>query len=208
MTLPAHLRESLLSASSFMLRVMPSADWLAIRPNQHQALPWHKTVLRPLLAASTEAWVYALREDSKVFEVARPILQREQGKYRIDVSGDPVSGYELLWNASGGQRGSIVLTIPASAFPAEMIYPHCLQAFIIGNPSVPHTASAIRLAKTKVSDGQYVCCLLSSTNGFEWLSIYAIPTALEGMLMQAQSLVIERAETQVNANPPLQPQYE
>jgi hypothetical protein len=193
MTLPANVREALLRAGAFEIRVMPSASWLNIRPGQHQAIPWHETVLRPLLAAADEAWVYELNEDSKVFEIAGGILRREKGKYRIGLSGDPIRGYELLWNASGGQRGSIALVIPSSRFPALDIYPHCLRAYVVGNPAVSHSASAIRLAKAKAADGQFVCCLLSRTNGFEWLSIHASVPELERMLIQAQSLVVEHA---------------
>lgn len=176
-----------------MLRVMPSAEWLAIRPDQHQALPWHETVLRPLLASTREAWVYEVDEASRIFAVAGHRLHRERGKYRIDLTGDPIRGVELLWNASGGQRGSIVLVIPAARFPLQEVCSNCRQAFVIGNSTVPHTASAIRLARSKVEGGEFVCCLLSRTNGFEWLSIYASPPELEGMLLRAQSLVVERA---------------
>lgn len=192
MTRPASVREALHRTGTFMLGVVQSSDWLAIRADQHQPLPQHETVLRPLLAACEEAWVYELREDSQVFDVARHILVRERGKYRIDLSGEPIRGCELLWNASGGQRGSIALVIPSSRFPGRAIYPHCRRAFVIGNSTVPHSAAAIRLARARVGQG-HICCLLSRTNGFEWLSVFAPPSQLEPMLAQARSLVVEHA---------------
>ncbi len=192
MAISSNVREALRCTGTFMLRVVPSARWLAIRPNQHQALPEHETVLRPLLAAASEAWVYELRPDSDVFNVARSILVRERGKYRIDLASEPILGYELLWNASGGQRGSIALVFPSSRYVGRDIYPCCQRAFVVGNSTVPHSAAAIRLARSKVESG-HICCLLSRTNGFEWISVYAPSSELEPMLEEAQSLVVERA---------------
>lgn len=193
MNLSPNHREALLRAGSFMLRVVSSADWLAIRSEQHQALLAHETVLRPLLSSCSEAWAYEIKEPSPVFAVAKNILHRERGKFRIDLSGDPIRGHELFWNASGGQRGSIALVIPAAVFPAELLYSNCQQAFILGNSTVPHTPGALRFARAKVAGGDTVCCLLSRTNGLEWISVFASPDALESMLLQAQSLVIQRA---------------
>ena len=186
------VREALIRTGAFMLRVVRSSDWIAVRSNQHVPLPQHETVLRPLLARAAEAWVYELKEDSQVFHAAADILVRQSGKYRIDLSGEPIRGHELLWNASGGQRGSIALVFTDSRFPGSEIYPHCQKAFVIGNSTVPHSAAAIRLARGKVNQG-YICSLLSRTNGFEWLSVYAPPSAIESMLAEAQSMVVERA---------------
>jgi hypothetical protein len=171
---------------------MPSAEWLAIRQQQHQPLPWHESVLRPILKASVAAWVYELDEESPVFAVSRTILRRDRGKYAIDLKAEPILGHELLWNASGGKRGSIVLTMPASHFPSREIFPHCEDAFVVGNSTVPHTPSAIRLARKAAAEGQTLCCLLSRTNGFEWISIYSNPSNLEGLLIEARSLVVKR----------------
>ncbi len=192
-SLPENLRQALARTGTFTVRVMPSERWWAIRQHQHQALPWHDTVLRPLLAATTSAWVYELREDTEVFAIAQPLLKRERGKHAIDLAGEAIQGYELLWNASGGARGSIVLMMPIEHFPAEAIFPHCEDAFVIGNPTTPHTPSAIRFARSLVEDGRTLCCLLSRTNGFEWFSIHAGTEVLERLLVQARTLVVKRA---------------
>ena len=52
MPLPPEVRDGLVRTGTFTVRVVPSSDWLAIRTNQHQALPWHETVLRPILRAA------------------------------------------------------------------------------------------------------------------------------------------------------------
>lgn len=193
MPLPPEAREALVRTGAFTVRVVPSSDWLAIRSNQHQALPWHETVLRPLLRAAQEAWVYELKPDTAVYRIAAPIIERVRGKYRISLSGEPIRGFELLWNASGGQRGSIALVLPLATFPGAEIFQHCQKAFIAGNSTVPHSPSAIRLARKVASDAQAVCCLLSRTNGFEWISLYAEQERLEHLFELAQSLVAQRA---------------
>jgi hypothetical protein len=191
--LPPEARGALGRTGAFTVSVVPSSDWLAIRPNQHQALPWHETVLRPLLRAAQEAWVYELKPGSEVHRIAKPIIERVRGKYRINLNGEPIRGFELLWNASGGQRGSIALVLPLATFPGVEIFQQCQQAFIMGNSTVPHSPSAIRLARRVASDAQSVCCLLSRTNGFEWVSLYAEQERLERLLELAQSLVAQRA---------------
>jgi hypothetical protein len=192
MPLPTTTLEVLARTGSFTVRVVPSADWLAIRQHQNQPLPWHESVLRPILKATVSAWVYELGEESPVLAAARTILRRDRGKYAIDLSSEPILGHELLWNASGGVRGSIVLTMPVSQFPGPEIFQHCQDAFVVGNSTVPHTPSAVRLARSAVADGQTLCCLLSRTNGFEWMSIHSSPANLERLLVEARSMVAKR----------------
>ena len=192
MPLPTVTRDALARTGAFTVRVVPSEDWLAIRLQQHQPLPWHESVLRPILKVTVSAWVYELSEESPVLAAARTILRRERGKYAIDLNSEPILGHELLWNASGGMRGSIVLTMPVSRFPSLDIFKHCQDAFVVGNSTVPHTPSAIRLARSAVADGRTLCCLLSRTNGFEWISIYSDPASLERLLVEARSVVARR----------------
>lgn len=189
----ATLRDELSRTGAFTVRVVPSAEWLAIRTRPHQALPWHESVLRPLVEAAETAHVYRLDEDPDILSIARPILRRERHKYAIDLGSDPIVGYELLWNASGGKRGSIVLTMPAARFPGRRIFPHCQDAFVVTNPTVAHTPGAIRFARAAVADGRTLCCLLSRTNGFEFMSVHATPAQLEALLIEARSLVVHRA---------------
>jgi hypothetical protein len=193
MPLSSQIREGLQKTGAFTVQVVPSRDWLALRPNPHQSIPWHESVLRPLLAVTSAAWVYGLKEDSEVFAVARPIVRREGAKHRIDLGAEAIRGHELLWNAAGGKRGSIVLAMPASRFPGQDIFPHCQDAFVVSNSTVAHTPGAIRFARSATADRRTLCCLLSRTNGFEWLSIHSNAARLENLLVQAQSLVVNRA---------------
>jgi [ribosomal protein S5]-alanine N-acetyltransferase len=182
---------ALQSKGSFTVRVVPGMAWIAVRADQGMLIPWHETVLRPLLSASRKAWVYELKPASDVFEAAKEIVTRESGKYAIDLGGDPITEHELLWNASGGRRGSIVLEIPVERFPASEIYPRCQGAFIVGNSTVPHSPAAIRYARSQVASGETICCLLSRTNGFEWISIFAAPSQLPELFAEARAQIAE-----------------
>lgn len=183
---------ALKTTGAFTIRIVPSAAWLAIRSQQNQALPWHETVLRRLLAATVNAWVYELKPGSEAFDSAGGIVRREAGKYAIDLSGEPIKGHELFWNASGGKRGSILMVIPIANFPGNQIFPHCQKAFVVNNHTVPHTPAAIRYARSLLTNEQFVCCLLSRTNGFEWISLYASPDILAKLMTQARSLIPEQ----------------
>ncbi len=189
MSLPATLREGLKKTGTFTVRVMPSEAWLAIRQAQHQPLPWHESVLRPLLGEADAAWAYELKNAPEIFHVAGGILRPERGKYAIDLTVDPITGHELLWNASGGKRGSIVIKMRASRFPGAVVFPNCEDAFVVNNPTVAHSPAALRFARASVADEQNLCCLLSRTNGFEWFSIYTAMPRLEQLFVMARSLV-------------------
>lgn len=182
---------ALKAKGTFTVRVVPGMAWIAVRADQGKSIPWHETVLRPLLRTSNKAWVYELKQGAEVFESAKEVITRESGKYAIDLAGDPIKGRELFWNASGGKRGSIVLEIPAKQFPASEIYPRCQGAFIVSNPTVPHSPAAIRYARAQVASGETICCLLSRTNGFEWISIFASPSQLPELFAEARTQIPE-----------------
>ncbi len=183
------------SKGTFTVRVVPGLAWIAVRADQGMSIPWHEAVLRPLLRATHKAWVYELKPATDVFDAAKEIVTRESGKYAINLDGDPITGRELLWNASGGKRGSIVLEIAAERFPAGEIYPRCQGAYIVSNSTVPHSPAAIRYARTQVeakgASGDTICCLLSRTNGFEWISIYAAPSRLPALFADARTQIPE-----------------
>jgi hypothetical protein len=139
--------------------------------DEHTAHPAHDAILRPLLAASSECWVYGLKPDSEAQVAASEILVAERGKYRVNADGDPVVGYEYFWNARGGKRGTIVIIIPAERFPRE-IFLHCRGAWVFNNYRAGHTPAAINFAKKKAKEGSVVVCL-PRNNGFEWAEVLA-----------------------------------
>ena len=182
-------KEALATKGAFTVSVLPSSVYFETRANQAVSLPWHDSVLRPLLAVAAQAWVYEMKEDSDTFRSAGTILIRKAGKYEIQLNAEPIKGHELFWNASGGKRGSIALLFAANEVPTNSIFPHCERAFLINNPSVPHSPAAIRFVKSATSDGRMVAGMLSRTNGLQWLSFHGAFEPLAMLFAQAKVLV-------------------
>lgn len=174
---------------TFKVQVVPTDTWFGMLNDQDRRLPWHDTVLRPLLLAAAETWAYGLDPQSPTFRSGARLLRRHGGKYRVDTSGDPISGCELFWNASGGKRGSIAMVIPEDAFPGDVIFGHCHRAFVVSNPGRSHSPSAVRFARTGLDAGGTLVCLLPETNGFEWFDVFARPATLVALYRQARAVL-------------------
>lgn len=180
--------ETLIEKCAFTVCVVPSSIWLPTRNNQSVSLPWHESVLRPLLRCASEAWAYEMKEGTDVFESARSILEKQAGKYRVALSGDPIRGHELFWNAAGGKRGSIALLFRKDEVPAAEIFPYCERAFVVSNPSTPHTPAAYRYSKIATASGEFVVGMLSRTNGLQWLSFHGSYELVSSLYSQARAL--------------------
>lgn len=174
---------------TFQVKVVPSDLWWGMLSSQDQSLPWHETVLRPILQAATEAWAYELPEGSEVLQSAGALVTKKQGKFSIDLTAEPIRGHELFWNASGGKRGSIVIVLPRAGFPAREVFPHCHKVQVIGNPSAAHTPSALRFARAKLSDGRNWVCVFPRNNGFEYFDLYAPQGDIVPLFSHASALV-------------------
>lgn len=180
--------EALTTKRAFTVCVIPSAVYFASRSDQSITLACHETVLRPLLQAAVEGWVYELKESSEAFESGRSILTRQAGKYRIGLDGEPIKGHELFWNAAGGKRGSVVLLFKPAGLPAQQILPHCERVLIFNNPTTPHSPAAIRYVRAATSDGALIGGLLSRSNGMQWLSFHGHPDQLLPLYVQAKAI--------------------
>ena len=139
-------------------------------------LPAHDKVLRPVLARAKECLVYGISSDSRIHKASSSILQADKRRYRFILSGDPVTSHELLWNAHGGERGSIVIMTDRQSLCAEEIFPHCYFPHVCGNTGAGHTQSAIRFARKAANQSDSVALLLPRNNGLEWMDIFAAPT--------------------------------
>jgi len=146
------------------------------RPYAEDAkLPAHKKVLRPLLAAATECWVYDIKPKSDVVRAAKGLLEQDQGRHRVRLDGDPITGHELFWNAHSGRRGTIVILMPRTRFDAESIFRGGHGAFVFENFLTAHTPAAIRFARQRVAAADLVAVCLPATNGMEWMDIFVKP---------------------------------
>jgi hypothetical protein len=180
--------ETLIAKRAFTVCVVPSSIWLPTRNNQSVSLPAHEFVLRPLLRCAIEAWAYEMNEVTDVFEAARDILDKRAGKYRIDLSGEPIRGHELFWNAAGGKRGSIALLFRKDEVPGAEVFPYCERAFVVSNPSTPHTPAAYRYSKSATESGECVVAMFSRSNGLQWLSFHGSFEHIAPLFSQAGAL--------------------
>ncbi|OYT91267.1 MAG: hypothetical protein CFE43_14325 [Burkholderiales bacterium PBB3] len=181
----SRLNESL----TFQVKVVPNDLWWSMLAAQDRSLPWHETVLRPILQSATEAWAYELPQGSAVHRSAGAIVTEKQGKFALDLSAELIHGHELFWNASGGKRGSIVIVSPLADFPANKVFPHCYKALVVGNPNVAHSPSALRFAKAKLARGNNLVCVFPRNNGFEYFDLYASQQEILPLFAKALALV-------------------
>lgn len=179
------LHESL----TFQVKVVPTDLWWSMLSSQDRSLPWHETVLRPILRNATEVWAYELPQGSEVLRSAGSVATKKQGKFALDLSAELILGHELLWNASGGKRGSIVIVTPVARFPSSEVFPHCQRALLVSNPSAAHTPSAIRFATAKIEDGNSLVCVFPRNNGFEYFDVYAPLPYVVPLFVNASALV-------------------
>jgi hypothetical protein len=186
--------EALHRTGALMLTLLPTERV----GGAEQSWPNHEHVLRPLLGASEEVWAYAGEANSKAERAAAGLLKKEKGKYRIRVDGDPIGGREAFWNATGGERGSVVFTVRRAMFVAETLFRHCWGPGVLSNFTAAHTPAAVRYARSKVADGEYVVCMLSRNNGFQWLFVLATPPLLSELLGLAEQHCIP-ARLQANS---------
>lgn len=103
----------------------------------------------PLNTAS-ECWVYGIAPDSSIWSAPSEIPQPHRGKHRIRTDLEMIRGHELLWNATGGKRGTIVILIDAPRLLNLGVFRHCSRPYIMSNMGAAHTPSALRWAKQRV----------------------------------------------------------
>jgi hypothetical protein len=156
-----------------------------------RAVQTHESVLRPLLLASTAAWVYRLTPDSIACSSAIDILEKQRGRYRIKTEIESIRGYEQFWNAPSDQRGTVVILTPADESLVLDLLPQCNWPRVISNYTVGHPPSSIRFARSATESGEQYAFLLS--RGSDWLSIMATPQAAEELYCHALRLCQERA---------------
>jgi hypothetical protein len=156
--------------------------------NEGRHFSVHDTVLRPLLAMADECWAYGVQENSEVFLAAKTILSKEGRRHRVLLVGDPVTGHELFWNAYGGKRGTIAISIPAEKFDADKVFPHCLRTIVVTNYRAGHNPAAISYAQRKIDDGTHVVVCLPRNNGMEWAEIFAPKPLVFSLFAKAQAL--------------------
>lgn len=166
--------------------------------DETSSLPAHQLVIRPLLAKSTEAFVYNGRKDDfflhgkmnspiKLEEI--DILIKDKGKFKLDKTKECILGNEYLWNATAWKRGSIIFILKEGQINFSEIFKNTYRIGILATPNSGNNASATKKCREEAEKGNIAICLPAS-NGLEWMTIYA-----KGKLFKN---IIELAEENCN----------
>jgi len=180
---PKHVREH----GHFTVAIISSSEARDVAIDE--SLPCHDKVLRPLLKMAEECYVYGISSDSRINAQSSSILSAVRGKHQISLDGDPITGHELLWNANGGERGSIVILIPEDRFDAQELLCGCHAIGMMSNFRSGHTPAAIRFARDRTRDEPMIAACLPRNNGIQWMDIFASPKLAERLWSAAYKVL-------------------
>lgn len=150
------------------------------RLEPEESVAAHRKVIRPLLAAADECYVYGLRRGSPLLTRCEAILRPDRGRHALDLSQEVVAGYEPLWNATAFERGSIVAVVPTAAFD-RAVFRSALRFYVIGNPNVSHTPAAIRYCRTVAEAGKLAFSF--TKHSARSVQVYGPPQALQRLYL-------------------------
>ncbi len=171
-----------LGCFSIMLRDMP-----VYRDEWDCSLSLHQDVLIPLIASSVDCRLYGPVIEPRLAECLETRWKSgKRNTFELVEKNDPIRGQEVVWNGSCGIRGTIVIAVPGDAATA------CFSSFSI-TTSKPylmsslyqlkkgHTSSAIRYAQKIARKGLVAICL-PSTNGCQWVDVFAAPKLFPALM--------------------------
>lgn len=138
--------------------------------DEHEPLPAHDKVLRPLFEKAVDTYVYGLTDKSELLKLNGDILMKDRGKYKFDQTKECITGHEYLWNATTWKRGSIVIIVKKD-FDFTDIFRHAFRPALTETPNSGNSPSAIKKCKEAADKGDIGICFPAS-NGIEWIQIY------------------------------------
>lgn len=150
------------------------------RLEPEESVAAHRKVIRPLLAAADECYVYGLRRGSPLLTRCEAILSPDRGRHALDLSQEVVAGYEPLWNATAFERGSIVAVVPTAAFD-RAVFRSALRFYVISNPNVSHTPAAVRYCRTVAGAGKLAFSF--TMHSARSVQVYGPPQALQRLYL-------------------------
>ena len=160
----------------FFVRLIPDGFY---EYEESETLPAHDLILRPLLTSAKECYVYGLNKGTELFHQCTDILSFTRNKYQLDLKKEVIRGYERLWNATGWQRGSILIFLELETLKKLNIFTSCYDPGILDNPNTGESNAAIRFCKDVISKERKVGLCFSASNGIEWMTVYANKDALK-----------------------------
>jgi hypothetical protein len=140
--------------------------------------PCHTAVLKPLLEIASECWFYGIKPDSKLASAVLPLAEKTRGKYRLKATPDLALSNPRLWNAHGWERGSIAIAAKLADSQLANVFAQTHRVGVTDNFRTGHSDAAIKYARKKTNDSDYVCFLLPASNGLEWMTIFASPSKI------------------------------
>jgi hypothetical protein len=164
--------------------------------HEHDMLPAHDFVIKPLLEKCLYCNVYGIKNESELYSTNQDILIKDKGKYTLDTTKECIKGHEYLWNATGGKRGSIIIILKEDIDIFDNILPHTFIGIdcdipIIDNPNTGNTISAIRKCQEEMAKGNMGFCL-TQNNGLEFMEIYigqkSKDTIIEKVMQQCKRI--------------------
>lgn len=135
----------------------------------------HDLILRPILQFAELAVVFDAPSDSRAVREAAAILAPEPHRLRIALDREVIRGFERLWNAGAGKRGTIAIKSRITEDHLDALFGLCGSAWD-WEPKAEREVfgiRALRFAAAEVSPGCRVF-MLSRSNGIEWLGVYGV----------------------------------
>jgi hypothetical protein len=173
-TIHAQTLDDLARVRSFLVHPCPGF------PEPADDVPAKEKVIRPLLRAAIEAFVWPPMYKTQGEPYPADVLAREHGRYRFDLSRELLTGHERFWYAPGG-RGSIVLRVPDLPDTIVEILMHCSLGGAWGSRyqlAKGNSAGAVRYCYQVIDAGEFAF-LFSASNSIQCLSIFAPSEEIE-----------------------------
>jgi len=164
---------------------------LSVRWHYDEAKPLrcHRTILRPLLEHCSECYVYGVKKRSTMDRLLSGISHPAKGKHQLQLGIDVITGREFLWNATGWQRGSILIIgrLPKSVL--KQVFSASYQVGVTEHFRSGHSAAAITFARQSTLNTDQLAFLLPASNGVEWLTIIGHPKRVSAAFRMAAKSV-------------------
>lgn len=173
-----------LSFEAMSLSKMNQTYYLPLIISLKSAFPIHDLIIRPLLENCKEAFIYGLSKESELYQKNSDILINDKKKFKLDLSKECIKGHEHLWNATGWERGSIVIILENNESLFKDIFKNCYEPGLCATPNSGNSLSAARKCKEEALKSNIAICFPAS-NGIEWMQIYATPQLTEKLLQEA-----------------------
>jgi len=148
----------------------------------------HDLILRPILQSANLAVVFDAPSDSRAVRESAAILFPESDRLRIALDREVIRGFERLWNAGAGKRGTIAIKSRITETHLDALFGLCGSAWE-WEPKAQREVfgmRALRFAAAEVSPGWRVF-MLSRSNGIEWLGVYGVADEAARLLTLARA---------------------